>query len=457
MNSYTIKTLAFFLSLFVIITISSQIYLAFQDDYKTETAISYSAAEKIDFKGIYVRNEAVINYSGAGVINYPYADGSKVAKGSIVANVYNNEADITLNQNIIKLNKELEMLKKDQNPGTTKVAQPEFLSKLIEEKYQDITSSIEKKDLYNLSTQRDDFLSLMNIKQISINSDINYNERISYLESEISSLTAQKISPIQSIAITTPGYFVSYTDGYEDKLNCDNVNTLTAEQIKQIVKDNNATSSQTSSIGKIVDGYTWKMVGIIDNSRNHFLQGAKVQLNISSSTDPVNVTIDEIKKTSNPNESIVILSCDKLTFNLVQHRVERVELLLNNYEGIKVPEKAIRFYNGEKGVYVKFGQQLAFKKIDVIFEGDDYILSNSSPKNGYLLLYDDIVVDGVNTNKDVVVSEISTETANEGSDVTESTAQSTESSETTTSSSIVVGITQSTQTTTATKAVTTTD
>ena len=69
---------------------------------------------------------------------------------------------------------------------------------------------------------------------------------------------------------------------------------------------------------------------------------------------------------------------------------------VQNYEGIKVPRKAIRFNkDGEKGVYIKLGENIIFRKIDVIFEGDDYVISAANPDSDYLMLYDDIIVEGI--------------------------------------------------------------
>ena len=413
MNSYTIKILVFLLSVFILITISSQIYLASQDNYKTETAMSYSAVEKIDFKGIYVRNEKVINSDVTGVLNYPNPDGSKIAKNSVVAYVYNSEADIATKDKITALTEELNLLKKAESQGTSSVAQPEFLSKLIEEKYQGISSSIQNNDLSNLDNQRNELLNLMNIMQIVIKKEQNYSDRIAYLESEISTLTAQKTEPVKTISVENPGYFVSYVDGYEDKISTSNVGDLTVQQIKNIISNPDLQVKNTNSIGKVIEGYQWKMIGIIDNSKNKFFNGSKVLLNIPSSTQPISATIDDIKDTSNPKESIVIVSCDNLTYNLVQHRVERVEMCLNNFEGIKVPRKAIRFSNGEKGVYIKLGQELIFKKIDVIFEGEDYVISNKNSKNGYLALYDDIIVEGISANQEVSTNVLETATVSE--------------------------------------------
>ena len=89
-----------------------------------------------------------------------------------------------------------------------------------------------------------------------------------------------------------------------------------------------------------------------------------------------------------------------LTYDLVQHRTERVEMVLNDFEGIKVPNEAIRFNrNNERGVYVKLGQRIAFKKIDSVFDGEDYILSRITSDGSYLAVYEDIIVEGVNTNE----------------------------------------------------------
>ena len=48
-----------------------------------------------------------------------------------------------------------------------------------------------------------------------------------------------------------------------------------------------------------------------------------------------------------------------------------------------------------KGVYIIKGEQVTFKKIDVIYEGSDYVLSAVHEEDGsYLSLYDDIMLEG---------------------------------------------------------------
>ena len=107
---------------------------------------------------------------------------------------------------------------------------------------------------------------------------------------------------------------------------------------------------------------------------------------------------------------MLILRCDEMTYDLVQKRVERVEMTLNDFEGIRVPREALRFNkNNEKGCYVLWGQRVLFKKVDTIFEDNDYILSRITSDESYVCVYDDIIIEGVDTaaymaNSDEVVT-----------------------------------------------------
>ena len=61
-----------------------------------------------------------------------------------------------------------------------------------------------------------------------------------------------------------------------------------------------------------------------------------------------------------------------------------------------MPREAIRFNSKkEKGVYVILGQDVQFKKIDIVYEGEDYVLSKNTSNEDYLLLYDQILLEAV--------------------------------------------------------------
>ncbi|MDE5575817.1 MAG: hypothetical protein K2J11_00325, partial [Oscillospiraceae bacterium] len=273
MNTITVRILVFFLSLFIMITVFSQISMQFKEDYVTETAIIYSSAEKVAFQGVYVRNETVINSRANGVISYTCRDGSKVANGSVVAYTYGSENDILVNQQIEKLKEEVELLESAQNPGTTEAAQPEFISSLIDEEYQTIAFLIAEDDLDALAEERKHLQTLMDIYKIIINEETNFNDAIDSLNSRIEQLEAKKREPIDAVTTDSTGYFISHTDGFESKLSLDNIDTLTVNDIKDVISGSGLNNS-SRAIGKMVDGYEWKMAGIVNANAADFRVGS---------------------------------------------------------------------------------------------------------------------------------------------------------------------------------------
>lgn len=428
MDTITGKVLVLILSIFMLVTVFHQFVQVFEDDYTTETATVYSSAEKVTFNGVYVRNETIVSGGKNGILSYPSSDGSKVAKDSVVAYVYRSANDIYINQQIESLKNEVEILKKEQSPGTTVVAQPEFISSLIDEKYRTITTLAARNDLSSLRSESDDFQMLTGIYQIVIGEETDYNDRIEQLEKQIKLLEAKQNNPIDIITVPNSGYFISYVDGYEDILSTDKLSSITADDIKEVIKNDgyNAAKVSKKAVGKIVDDYEWDLVGIVNPKDASFNPGKEVKVKLSSTPDLLTAKITDVIETDDPEECVIVLSCEKLNFNLVQYRTERVEIILDDFNGIKVPREAVRFNkNNEKGVYVLLGQRIAFKKVDVIYECDEYLLSAITSDTSYISVYEDIILSGEIPSEVIEqVTTASTEEQSEEATAPETTAES---------------------------------
>lgn len=394
MNSYIVKILVFVLGIFILLTVGSQVVLSFKSDYNIETAVSYVAVDRTSFDAVFLRNEYVIQGGNNGVISYPFPDGNKFSKNSVVAYVYKSERDTELGKKVEELEEELASLKKITGPGTVAAAKPEGISELIKQRYRDSVYYATKGDYSKLTDERQSLSEYMNIMALITEKEDGFDEAITALETEIEMLKKKINPPVSEIVTDYSGYFVSNTDGYEDILTPESYKNLSADDIKKIISNSDTTSS--AGVGKIIEGYKWRIVGIIDNSSKLYQKEMSVSLTFASCQDEITAKITDIIPTDIPTESIIVLESEKLIEGLVRHRVEKVEMVSNSYEGIYVPRKAIRFNaKGEKGVYVKLGQGIVFKKVDVIYEGEDYLLSANKGDAEYVLLYDDIIVDSI--------------------------------------------------------------
>ena len=388
------------LSVFSLIGV--QIYVRINRTIDTEEAVLYTCKDGISFTGVLVRAESLVysTYTGEGVLDYTVSDGSRLSKKSDIANIYDSYDQLYNRYKIDKLTKEIDLLYSAQDHGTTDYAQPEFITEQITESYKEILSGIASKDLSSAYSDSHEMLKLMNIYKISSNLETDFSERIGELTVELNVLNASLKSPLSTITSSETGYFTSSFDGYESELNIGDISSLSADDINAIIKTPKKASSNTigyeSVIGKVFSDYSWKMVGVIYTPDKYFVN-QKITLAFTSTNDRHTVIVESITATGNGDEAIIVLTCDELNSDIAATRVAEVELIFSEYTGIKVSRDAIRFVGGEKGVYVIEGELVEFKKLDVIYDGDDYVLSRNTSDSEYLNLYDQVLLEPIET------------------------------------------------------------
>ena len=108
MNSLTVKILAALVSLLMITTICTQVYYFLHDKHDTEEAVLATVNEDIVFDGIIVRDEKVVTYNGSGVLDYKYADGSKVSVNSVIAEAFASDSAIYARDRIAEIDAQIE-------------------------------------------------------------------------------------------------------------------------------------------------------------------------------------------------------------------------------------------------------------------------------------------------------------------------------------------------------------
>lgn len=394
MNSVTVKVIGLLVSLFIIITIASQMYISFRDKPDTQEATFVKISNSSTFKGVFVRNEKPLEGTADGVVNYLYKNGSKVSQGAVVANVYSNEDSIVKKMQIDSLNKEIESLSKIVNPGTEIIAQPEFISNQIDSKYQELQYNIAHNNIDKISELKNDVNVLMSIQNLLTKSEDKkvFTDRLAQLKSQRDELQAGMSKASKIIKSEYPGYFVGYTDGYEKTFSIANVDSITPEEIEKITSSD--ISHEEGSIGKVIDSYNSYIIGIV-NLKGKIIQGKNLRIRITGSSVSAPVKLESLTQIDDSDKYKVVLSCEDMNDEIVSGRVKDIELVFDEYSGLKVPRKAIRFKDGVKGVYVSIGQNVVFKKLDILYEGTDYVISKNTADRQFVVLYDQVLLEEV--------------------------------------------------------------
>ena len=95
----------------------------------------------------------------------------------------------------------------------------------------------------------------------------------------------------------------------------------------------------------------------------------------------------------------VVVSCQTVNAEILSFGVETAQIDLKTYEGIRIDKAALHIVDGQRGVYVKYGNLQRFLKIETLYEDENYILIPDNGKLGTdneVRLYDEIIVQGTN-------------------------------------------------------------
>lgn len=403
MNSVTVKVMAVVLSVFVLLMVGSQLVYSLRDSKDTEEAILYTVDENETFKGMFVRDEKILQYSGKGVLEFNCTDASKLSENSVIANIYENEDQIYCKKQVEKLTSLKNDYEKAQNPGTTNSVQTEVLRDKINQQYMSLIKDCDGGEYSDVYSSRKELVYLLNINNILTRNTIDYSMEIAALDKDIAEFQSRCADPVDTVVSSESGYFASRLDGYEGMISVSDIDNLTYERAKALFSAE--PNVVKNAIGKVIDGYSAKFIGIIDKTNKfvelNLMQSNSLSVRFSSSDRIYNMSVDSIRPI-NEDESkyLIVLDCSQLDQTLLQNRFENIELIFDEYTGIKVPRDAICFKDGVKGVYTILGQEITFKKIDVIYEGDDYVLTSPTADEDHLILYDQILVEGVEKDDD---------------------------------------------------------
>ncbi len=380
---------------FVFVYIFYQLYMMLYTPVETEIAYNYTIEDTVDTEVFVAREESYITNNKKGTIISVASDGSRVAKGEEVAVVFTDSSAADTYIKLRELSESIERYKKLASQSDNYTFDIEDLGDNIDSSVMNLMDVISSGKFENMTYYLNDVRDQVVTRQIATGNMLDFESKLSELEKDYNELS-KKSSKHSTIAATEPGYYISGVDGYERIVDCSKVKEYTVDDIYEVLKGRTEKPPE-GSIGKIVTDFTWYFLCIVDSNNIGNLEvGDRITVNLPySAVNSVKATVYAINENTG-KESSVILSCNLMNSDISSLRRENAELVIDSYSGLKISSSAIRVNDkGEKGVYVQNGNLVEFKKVNIIYSGDDFILSETDVgKDGYVKLYDNIIIEG---------------------------------------------------------------
>ena len=129
-------------------------------------------------------------------------------------------------------------------------------------------------------------------------------------------------------------------------------------------------------MGKLIYGDVWYYTTVITEEQALLLE-ARTSVTVQFAkgfTEPFTMYIKHISEPEN-GKCVLWLSCDEYMSQTTLLRQQTATLLLKEYEGLRLPDKALRVNEeGKTGVYCVIGARARYKGVAVVYHGEDYVL-----------------------------------------------------------------------------------
>ena len=377
-------------------------YRFWDSRHETETVYTDVVQESVKVSGLLLRNEIVLEDSlGNDIASYLIADGVKISQGMTIAEVYSSPQDADYIYKIRELENQRQQLIKAQDPGTTNYAHTDVLNKQIFKELGSIIDQVNTDDLSLLPSSSDKLRLLMNTKQITTGRQENFDNAIDLLKAQ-EEYYAEKIQgSTRQITAERAGYFIRRVDGFEGIVDFKELDELTTERMNEFLLRPEKPDSKR--VGKLMIHHAWYYAALVSaDSLDPFRVGRLVNLNFGlSGVNPVPATVYQVNKEKGSEQAVVIFQSDYINDVVVNLRQTQAEVAFKSISGLRVSNQALRFEGLEQGVYIVRGDNLIFRPVNVIYEGNGFVLcetANPADPDYALKLqqFDEVVVKGGN-------------------------------------------------------------
>ena len=371
-----------------------QCFVIFRRSYKTETAIKYTLAESITLDGVVAFDS--VDVAGSGDLGYLVQDGERVTNGTVVAEVYTDDSQGLQRERLDRLERTITLLTKSQNSTGSDLS---VLTNQTKQALYNLLDKINTAQYSGITDAEDTFLLAQNRLQVSTGQTAGFADTIAALQVEYDSIKAQ-LDALQTITATTNGYFSSTAASpaiAADRQALDDADPATLQKMRA----DGFPAAATDRAGQITTGFSWKFYAVCDlDTAARFDNISSVKISVPGKQNtPLSATVEEVTLDKDNGLAKIVLQCQTINAEVLSFGQETAQIDLKTYEGIRIDKEALHIVDGQRGVYVKYGNLQRFLKITTLYENDSYILIPENGKIGTdneVRLYDEIIVQGTN-------------------------------------------------------------
>lgn len=390
------------LVVFVAVYLTVSFLLSLRNTISTVVVKKGELEDFILAEGYVFKNSTIIYADKTGYIDCLKEDEEKVKIGEAIVALYNEQVNSELKGQIASVDEKIESLEKTIKYKSSSDGDLAKTEQSISDKMKSVGALSDAKDIKQISQLKKDVVAMLHERNnLSGESE---EKELQKLKKEREALMNTLKSQADIIYAQGAGVFTSFVDGAEEVLSIKNIeeNKVDRKYIKNLknFKYKNKVSSKVEAgepIGKLVDNYVWNVV----------MEVPKAESELISVGDAVKIRFTELDENAvsgtvlriSPEEDgkvIVVVKSNKYINSVYQTSKTEVQLIKKTYTGVKIPQKALRIVDGEKGVYVSRGNLAKFIPVKMIYSDKDWVVAEEGTGQDGIKIYDQVILKGKN-------------------------------------------------------------
>ncbi len=395
-----------FLIFAFVLVVAGNVIFSYGDRLETTIVRSGTEEDMIPATGYIFREQTIINAPSDGYLYCEADEDERVGLGDAVMYIYKNEINLSANNELKNLDKEISELSEDLRSSDMFSSDTAKIEQTIAQSLRRVPKLGAKGDMNSINSIAENVNDLIEKRRI-ISGEIEATDR----SKELADLKAQKAQleqkyNIERTVVHAPktGAFTSRIDGMEEKLSLSALENINRQYFREL--DKAYTDAKTSEkvvagqpIGKIVNNFTWSIAVQVSTALAEGLKvGSSLDIRFSDiSVDTVSGTVSKITP-EDAGKVIIVVKSSKYIDMIYSMSRAKVELVKRSYEGFRIPAKSLRMLDGQMGVYVIRSNKARFVPVEMMYNGKDWVVvaeqmeSAETPK--VLKLYDELIIDG---------------------------------------------------------------
>ena len=385
-SSIGTKLLLAAVTLAVLLYFGIQATRYFDDPLTTTLAYTYQVDKSMSLSGYVVRQEQVLPDDSSGLLRLQRAEGERVSSGGVVATVYADQASLDRQNQMDALQTQIDQLQYAEEAALASEVSLKLDTQIMQN-ILDLRKALTADRLDAAESAGSDLRSLVLKRDYTYTDTEDLSGQIAELQSQLKTLRSQSASSVRRITAPEAGLYSAVVDGYETVLTPAALETMTPSQLSA-VKPDESVSSQT---GKLILGDTWYYAAVVTSEEAAAMkeQGTLTLRFAKSVQRDLSVTVSSVSAEEN-GKVVVVLRGTTYLSQLTLLRQQSAEIIVSTISGLRVPKEALRAekiavdedgnrtVTEETGIYCVVGAEARFKPVEVVYNGEGYVLVRST-------------------------------------------------------------------------------